>query len=108
MSTVRSRSCLRRWERLPAPEELTRALERSLRTRQADRLPSIAAAVTREGETIWSGAVGLADAEAGREATPETQYRIGSITKTFTAVAVMQLRDAGKLDLDDRLEQHLL
>src|SRR5262249_36331204 len=35
------------------------------------------------------------------------QYRIGSITKTFTATAVMQLRDAGLLDLDDRLDEHL-
>lgn len=90
-----------------APSELAPALERILRERQADRLPSVAAAVVREGETIWSGAVGLADAEAGAEATPETQYRVGSITKTFTAVAVMQLRDEGKLDLDDRHEQHL-
>ena len=89
------------------PDGLAPALERSLRARQADRLPSVAAAVVREGALIWSGAVGLADAEAGREATPETQYRVGSITKTFTAVAVMQLRDEGKLDLDDRLEQHL-
>jgi CubicO group peptidase (beta-lactamase class C family) len=38
---------------------------------------------------------------------PGTQYRIGSITKTFTATAVMQLRDAGLLDLDDRLDRHL-
>lgn len=82
-------------------------LERGLRARQAERLPSIAAGVVRDGDTVWSGAVGLADLEANVEATPETQYRVGSITKTFTAVAVMQLRDAGKLDLDDRVEQHI-
>ncbi len=92
---------------LPAPEGLAPRLERSLRARQAERLPSIAAAVVRDGETVWSGAVGLADLEAGIEAGPETQYRVGSITKTFTAVAVMQLRDAGELDLDDRVEQHI-
>ncbi|HEX2419511.1 MAG TPA: serine hydrolase domain-containing protein, partial [Micromonosporaceae bacterium] len=39
--------------------------------------------------------------------TPDTQYRIGSITKTFTAVLVMLLRDEGRLDLEDHLEQHL-
>jgi CubicO group peptidase (beta-lactamase class C family) len=61
----------------------------------------------REGELAWSGAAGLADCEGGVEATPEMQYRVGSITKTFTAVAVMQLRDAGKLDLDDRIGEHL-
>ena len=40
-------------------------------------------------------------------ATPDTQYRVGSITKTFTAVAVMQLRDAGELTLDDTLGDHV-
>jgi CubicO group peptidase (beta-lactamase class C family) len=92
---------------LPPPDDLERRLGRSLRERQAERLPSLAAAVVRARETVWAGAVGLADIEAGIEATPETQYRVGSITKTFTAVSVMRLREEGKLDLDDRLEQHL-
>jgi CubicO group peptidase (beta-lactamase class C family) len=92
---------------LSAPEALTPALERIVAERQADRLPSVAAAVVRKGEIVWTGAAGSASYEDGREATPETQYRIGSITKTFTATAVMQQRDAGALDLDDRLEQHL-
>ena len=83
------------------------ALDRLLQERQADRLPSVAAAVVRKGEQVWANAVGSADYEAKRDATPDTQYRIGSITKTFTATAIMQLRDVGVLDLDDRLEQHL-
>ena len=82
-------------------------LDRLLQECQAERLPSVAAAVVRKGEIVWSNAVGGADYEAGEEATPGTQYRIGSITKTFTATSIMQLRDAGKLDLDDRLGQHL-
>jgi CubicO group peptidase (beta-lactamase class C family) len=90
-----------------APSDLTSALDRLLADRQADRLPSVAAAVTRKGEPVWSGAAGSASYAEGRDATSETQYRIGSITKTFTSVAIMQLRAAGKLDLDDRLEQHI-
>ena len=86
---------------------MSEQLDRMLQEKQADRLPSVAAAVVRKGETAWSGAVGVADYDAGLEATPGTQYRIGSITKTFTATAIMQLRDEGALDLDDRLEQHL-
>jgi CubicO group peptidase (beta-lactamase class C family) len=82
-------------------------LERLVRGAQAARLPSVSAAVTRRGEPVWSGAVGLADAESGREATADTQYRVGSITKTFTAVAIMQLAERGELDLDDPLERHL-
>ncbi len=92
---------------MPAPDELARALDRLLAERQADRLPSVSAAVSRKGEPVWSGAVGSASYEEDRDATPDTQYRIGSITKTFTAVAIMQLRAAGDLDLDDRLERHI-
>jgi CubicO group peptidase (beta-lactamase class C family) len=67
----------------------------------------VAAGVLRDGEVIWETAVGAADVESGIEATPETQYRVGSITKTFTAAAIMQLRDAGKLDLEDTIDLHL-
>jgi CubicO group peptidase (beta-lactamase class C family) len=82
-------------------------LDRLVQEQQADRLPSVSASVVRKGEIVWTKAVGGADYEAEREATPGTQYRIGSITKTFTATAIMQLRDLGELDLDDRLGQHL-
>jgi CubicO group peptidase (beta-lactamase class C family) len=93
---------------LPAPEALGAELRRLIRSAQAEqRLPSVAAAAVRDGELIWSDAAGLADAERGEEATPDHQYRIASITKTFTAVAVMQLRDAGKLSLDDPLDRHV-
>jgi CubicO group peptidase (beta-lactamase class C family) len=93
---------------LSAPEALTAELERMLRTAQAEsRLPSVSAAAVRDGEIVWSQAIGLADAEGGVEATPDHQYRIASITKTVTAVGLMQLRDEGKVDLDDRLDVHL-
>ncbi|HEX4324199.1 MAG TPA: serine hydrolase domain-containing protein [Gaiellaceae bacterium] len=83
-------------------------LEQRVRSEQREkRFASLAAAVLRDGELVWETAVGAADVEAGIEATPDTQYRIGSITKTFTAAAIMQLRDAGKLDLEDTLEGHV-
>jgi CubicO group peptidase (beta-lactamase class C family) len=90
------------------PERLAARLERLVRQAQREkRAPSISAAVLRDGELIWETAVGVADIEADLEATPDTQYRIGSITKTFTAAAIMQLRDAGKLDLEDTLDRHV-
>jgi CubicO group peptidase (beta-lactamase class C family) len=90
-----------------ASEGYARELDRLLAERQADRLPSVAAAVVRDGDIVWANAVGAASYQDGVDATPDHQYRIGSITKTFTATAIMQLRDAGELDLDDRLELHL-
>ncbi len=83
-------------------------LEQRVRSAQREkRLASLAAAVLRDGELIWETAVGAADVEAGLDTTPDTQYRIGSITKTFTAAAIMQLRDAGELDLEDTLDRHV-
>jgi CubicO group peptidase (beta-lactamase class C family) len=81
---------------------------RQLRELQrAARAPGIAAAIVQQGALTWSDSAGLADVEAGVEPTVDTQYQIGSITKTFTAALVLQLRDLGKLDLDDRLDRHL-
>lgn len=91
-----------------ARETLAAELRRQIAAAQVEqRAPSVAAAVVRDGEVIWADAVGLADAESGEAATPDHQYRIGSITKSFTAAAIMQLYEAGKLDLDDRLDAHL-
>jgi len=77
-----------------------------LRGQAGFRLPSVSAAVYRGDETVWSEAIGVAE-DGGPEPTPDTQYRIGSITKTFTAAAIMLLRDEGKLELDDPLARHV-
>lgn len=89
---------------MPEPERFRRL---ALEAQKAGRLPSLAAAVFRGGELVWSDAVGLADVEEQAEATPDTQYAVASITKTFTAASVMQLRDEGKLDLDEPLSRYL-
>ncbi len=78
-----------------------------LEAQRAGRLPSVSAAVFRGDELVWREALGLADAEQRVEASPNTQYAVASITKTFTAASVLQLRDEGKLDLDDPLSKHL-
>jgi CubicO group peptidase (beta-lactamase class C family) len=87
---------------LPATE---RMLLRRVAAEQANgRTPSLVAAFVRDGRMVWSGSrgrVGSARPDAA------TQYRIGSITKTFTAVLVMRLRDEGRLGLDDRLDVHV-
>jgi CubicO group peptidase (beta-lactamase class C family) len=71
------------------------------------RLPGAAAAVVCGTEPAWSAAVGFADVAAGRPARPGTLYRIASVTKTVTGTAVMRLRDAGQLDLDEPAIAHL-
>jgi CubicO group peptidase (beta-lactamase class C family) len=85
------------------------ALDRRLAQEQSTcRLPSIGAGLVRGGELVWSGAVGtLSGRSDGEPATADTQYRIGSITKTFVGVEVLRLRDEGALDLSDRVAAHL-
>ena len=83
-------------------------LARLVRAAQSEhRLPSVSVRVVVRGETVLEVAIGVADDGEGREATPETQYRVGSITKTFTAAAVMALVDEGKVGLDDPLGKHV-
>src|ERR671910_859387 len=97
-----------RSKHVSGPDALREELDGKLAAAQAEeRLPSVSAVVFRGGDVLWQSALGLADVAGGHEATPETQYRIGSITKTFTAVGVLQLRDAGELSLDDPLTQYL-
>ncbi|MET9156271.1 serine hydrolase domain-containing protein [Streptomyces parvulus] len=90
-------------------DELLPATRRQLLHRiavaQAEgRTPSLVAAVVRDGRTVWHGARTSVEGHGPDE---NVQYRIGSITKTFTAVLVLRLRDEGLLDLGDPLEKHL-
>src|SRR2546430_6256676 len=84
-------------ESLPGPE-----LDGILRRAQAtQRAPGVSAAVFRGHERLWSGAVGWADVEAGREATPGTRYPIASITKSVRARAGLPPPDPAALALHD-------
>lgn len=66
-------------------------------SQQEGRFPGLVAAMSRAGHVDWRFTLGETAAA----------YRVASITKTFTAAAVMQLRDAGRIELDDRLGDHL-
>lgn len=61
----------------------------------------------RDGDASWQGASGVADVRTGRPATPQLRHRIGSITKTFTATAVLQLAGKGRIDLDAPIGRYL-
>ncbi|WP_234321423.1 serine hydrolase domain-containing protein [Streptomyces xanthophaeus] len=90
---------------LPAPSPATdHRLDRSqlqarLRAVQEAGIYGVFSAV-RDGRQRFDGAAGLADISTGRPVRPDLQHRIGSITKTFTAVAVLQQSAKGRIDLD--------
>ncbi|MEV6735754.1 serine hydrolase domain-containing protein [Streptomyces sp. NPDC051104] len=64
-------------------------------------------AAVRDGDTTWRGAAGVADRDTGRPVTPDMEQRIGSISKSMTAVALLQQVAAGRLDLDAPVSRYL-
>ncbi|NMH95772.1 serine hydrolase [Pseudonocardia acidicola] len=81
-------------------------LARTARAQRDGRVPSLVAGVVRDGALVWSAARGgrFADGDSSHR---DVQYRLGSITKTITAIVVLRLRDEGLLGLDDALEKYL-
>lgn len=69
--------------------------------------PGLSIGVVHNGELIWDKSYGFSDIAKLVPATSQTLYRIASISKTFTATAILQLRDAGKLKLTDPVHNHL-
>jgi len=72
-----------------------------------ERIPGVSVGLVADQELVWSRGFGYADVVRKAPATPETIYGICSISKLFTAIAVMQQRDAGKLELDDPVRRYL-
>ena len=74
---------------------------------KSGKFPSVAAGVVTRDGLVHARAFGLADRKANREATPATLYRIGSVTKVFTAALLAKLRDEGVVRLDDPVSRYL-
>jgi CubicO group peptidase (beta-lactamase class C family) len=71
--------------------------------RAYDRIPGLSAAIVHDQDLLWSGASGFADLASRRPARDDTIYGICSISKLFTGIAVLQLRDQGAFTLDQPL-----
>ena len=84
------------------PVQLTAALDRVHRA----GMPGLFAEVRDEGQ-VWKGASGVADLTTGRPVTPDMRHRVGSITKTFTAAAILQQVEMGQIQLDAPIGHYL-
>lgn len=90
------------------PDDSKRHLHRAaLHQQREGRVPGLAAAVARDGDLLWYAGIGTTRVGSPETPGPDDQYLVGSNTKTFTAVMLMQLRDEGRLALDDLLADHL-
>jgi CubicO group peptidase (beta-lactamase class C family) len=74
---------------------------------ETGNLPGVSAAFIRNGETVWAKGFGWRSIEDNLSATPDTLYRIASVTKSFTSLAIMQLAEQGKLSVNDPVSKHL-
>jgi CubicO group peptidase (beta-lactamase class C family) len=72
----------------------------------ANSVPGVSVAVVLHGQPIWSAGFGMSDLEDFTPATSSTLYRLGSISKPITAVAILQLFERGKLDLDAPVQKY--
>lgn len=92
----------------PEVKGAQRLFESWIRGQMAYRdLPGIAVGVVFDQELIWAKGFGYADLRKKTPMTPTTKFRMASHSKLFTATAIMQLRDAGKVRLDDPVSKHL-
>ncbi|GAB3110111.1 serine hydrolase domain-containing protein [Streptomyces calidiresistens] len=84
----------------------TAALDAAIENVHRAGMPGLFAEV-RDGDRVWLGAAGVADVATGRPVTAGMRHRVGSITKTFTAAAVLQQVEAGRIGLDTPVGRYL-
>jgi CubicO group peptidase (beta-lactamase class C family) len=73
----------------------------------SDHIPGLSVGVVQNGKLVLAHGYGLANIESDERATKETVYEIASITKTFTATAIMMLVEEGKIELDQPISRYL-
>jgi CubicO group peptidase (beta-lactamase class C family) len=99
-----SRSTAQQKEDLPHPktvEELQKAMKDVL---DREHVPGAGIALIANGEVLWCGGIGKADMAANRDVTCDTEFRVGSVSKTFVALALLKLQEEGKINLYARLQ----
>src|ERR1700686_3177226 len=88
----------------PAPpktlEELQKAIKNEL---DKNHVPGAGVALISRGELLWCGGIGEADVASKRPVTCDTEFRVGSISKSFVALALLKLQEEGKINLEARL-----
>src|SRR6476646_250088 len=85
-------------------ERLERFIEREMRVQG---LPIVSIALVDDQRVVWSKGFGVVDSATGRVAGSQTVFRVGSVSKLFTDVAIMQLVEQGKVDLDAPVTRYL-
>ena len=95
----------------PAPDRIARAIPAIDRIfadfQQSSHAPGLVYGMVADGRLVHVRSFGVQDLQAKRPVTPESLFRIASMSKAFTALAILKLRDEGRLSLDDLAEKHV-
>jgi len=91
-------------EELPHPKTLDELKQAMAQVAEKNHLPGAGVALVSHGQVLWCGGFGKADIAAGREITCDTEFRVGSISKSFVALALLKLEEEGQINLQARVE----
>jgi CubicO group peptidase (beta-lactamase class C family) len=91
-------------EELPHPKTLPELQKAMKEVVDKAHLPGAGVALVSNGELLWCGGVGKADIASGLDITCDTEFRVGSISKSFVALALLKLQEEGKINLEARLQ----
>jgi putative CocE/NonD family hydrolase len=94
----------------PAPgyAAIASALEKLVNEQMADKkLPAVSIALVEKDRVVWARGFGYSDPDKKRPATAETIYRVGSVSKLFTDIGIMRLREQGAIDIDAPVTRYL-
>jgi len=104
LTSISPESTAQQKEELQHPksiEELKKAMKDVL---EKEHIPGAGVALVVNGEVLWCGGIGQADMAANRAVSCDTEFRVGSISKTFVALALLKLQEEGKINLYARLQ----
>ena len=92
-------------QKSPAPPRTLDELQQAMKgIVERSHVPGAGIALVSRGQLLWCGGIGKADIATNRDVTCDTEFRVGSISKTFVALALLQLEQQGKIDLHARLK----
>jgi CubicO group peptidase (beta-lactamase class C family) len=91
-------------EDLPHPKTLPELQKAMKDVLDKDHVPGAGVALVSNGELLWCGGLGKADIASTRDVTCDTEFRVGSISKSFVALALLKLQEEGKINLEARLQ----
>ena len=91
-------------EELPHPKTLPELQQAMKNVIDRAHLPGAGVALVSNGDLLWCGGFGKADVASGRDIACETEFRVGSVSKSFVALALLKLQEEGKINLEARLQ----